>query len=420
MSNVITRFAPSPTGTPHIGNIRTALFNFLFARNQKGVFILRIEDTDQKRFVPESVDNIKESLKSLNLSWDLEEVQSKRLKIYHKYLDILKEKGLVYEDEGAVRFKVSKKKELTWQDLVHGDIIFASDVIEDFVLVKSDGYPTYHFASVVDDHEMKITHVLRGDEWISSTPKHLLLYEAFGWESPKFAHMPAILGAGHKKLSKREGAKSVFEYLDEGYLPEALVNFLALLGWAPKNDKEIFSLDELVDEFSIERINKNSPIFNLEKLRWFNNQWIKKLTDDDLTTRILKFYPQYPKAEIAKLIPLVKERMFTFKEFKDLCDFIFESPQIASIPSVSVLAATIASLSIQFGKVQDWEASKIKKTIEDVAEKLKEDRIATIAAVRNIVSGKTVTPPLYESLEILGKEETVKRLDEFQKSGSRF
>ncbi len=415
MSNVVTRFAPSPTGTPHIGSIRTALFNFLYAKNQKGTFILRIEDTDRKRFIPESVDQIRKSLKALDLEWDTEEVQSKRLKIYRKYIEILKKEEQAYSDEGAVRFKVPKDKKLTWIDLVHGAITFASDVIEDFVLLKADNYPTYHFASVVDDHEMEISHVLRGDEWISSTPKHLLLYEAFGWAPPKFAHMPTIIGTDHKKLSKRQGAKSVFEYLDEGYLPEALVNFLALLGWSPKGDKELFSLDELTGVFSIERINKNNPIFNLEKLRWFNNQWIKKLKDDDLSARISKHYPNYPKELIVKLATLIKERMFTLKEFKDLCDFIFESPQVTSIPPVSSADTTIVNLSKEFGEVQDWEASEIKKTIELVAEKSNEDRIATITAVRNIVSGKTVTPPLYESLEILGKEETVKRLNDYLK-----
>src|SRR3990167_3619610 len=274
MEQVIVRYAPSPTGIPHIGNIRTALYNFLLAKSQKGKFILRIEDTDRKRFVPESIESIEESLKVLGLNWDDVCRQSERLSVYQRALKLLKEKNLVYEDDGAWRFKVEKGRKLEWNDLVHGQVEFTADVIEDFVIVKSDGYPTYHFASVVDDHDLQISHVLRGDEWISSTPKHLLLYQAFGWNPPQFIHAPPILGPDKKKLSKREGARSVLEYIEDGYLPEALVNFLALLGCSPKGDKELFTLEELIAEFQVERLNKNSPIFNLEKLNWFKeNIW---------------------------------------------------------------------------------------------------------------------------------------------------
>src|SRR3989344_2438546 len=286
MSKVRVRYAPSPTGIPHIGNIRTALFNFLFAKNQKGAFILRIEDTDRKRLIPGSIPQIKESLKVLGLVWDEEYLQSERLSLYHKQLEVLKGKGLVYQSEGAWFFKVPDKKLIDWQDGVHGHVEFQTDVIEDFVVLKSDKFPTYHFASVVDDYEMTITHVIRGDEWISSTPKHLLLYQSFGWTPPKFIHTPPILGHDKKKLSKREGARSVLEYIADGYLPEALVNFLALLGWAPKGDQELFTLEELIQEFSLDRLNKNSPIFNLEKLRWLNGKWIRKLSPDAYTKKI--------------------------------------------------------------------------------------------------------------------------------------
>src|SRR3989338_5434495 len=292
--SVRVRYAPSPTGVPHVGNIRTALFNYLFAKKENGQFLLRIEDTDRVRLIPESIDKIKQSLKLLGLDFNEEELyQSKRLDLYQKYLNILKEKSLTYEDEGAWRFKVEKGKTLSWEDAVHGKVEFKSDVIEDFVIIKSDGYPTYHFANVIDDHETKITHVFRGDEWIPSTPKHLLLYESFDWVPPTFVHLPAILGPDHKKLSKRQGAKSVIEFIEEGYLPEAIINFLAFLGWAPKDNQEIFSLEDLTKAFSIDRINKNSPIFNLEKLKWFNGQWIKKLDVDDLSKRLSKEFPQY-------------------------------------------------------------------------------------------------------------------------------
>ena len=230
MSKVRVRYAPSPTGVLHIGGIRTALFNYLLAKNQNGDFILRIEDTDRKRLIPESIGEIKQSLELLALKWDEYYVQSERLKIYQKYLNQLKAKGVVYEDEGAWRYKVEKGKKIEWVDGLHGKVKFTSDVIEDFVIMKSDKFPTYHLANVVDDNLMNITHILRGDEWLSSTPKHLMLYEAFNWQPPIFIHLPTILGSNHKKLSKREGAKSARQYINEGYLPEALINFLALLG----------------------------------------------------------------------------------------------------------------------------------------------------------------------------------------------
>ncbi len=406
MSKVRVRYAPSPTGIPHIGNIRTALFNYLFAKNQKGDFILRIEDTDRARLVPESVDKIRESLKLLNLVWDEEEHQSKRLDLYKKHLEILKGENLAYEDEGAWRFKVEKGKQLKWDDIVHGPIEFSSDIIEDFIIMKSDGYPTYHFASVVDDHDMQISHVFRGDEWISSTPKHLLLYQAFGWEPPKFVHLPPILGAAHKKLSKREGAKSVIEYIDEGYLPEAIVNFLAFLGWAPKDDREIFTLEELTREFSLDRINKNSPIFNLGKLNWFNGQWLRKLPQKELAGKIKKAFPKYDPEIIEKLTPLIQERITNVNDFPKLCDFFFEIPK----PLDSVVERSILlKVAEHFAKVS-WNAEGIKNSIEDFAQSQKVNKKDLIVSIRNIVAGRPVTPPLYESLEILGKDETLTRL----------
>ena len=327
MEKVIVRYAPSPTGIPHIGNIRTALYNFLLAKSQKGKFILRIEDTDRKRFVPESVKAIEDSLKVLRLTWDEVYRQSERLSIYNRDLALLAKKGLAYEDSGAWRFKVAKGKKLEWTDLVHGQVEFTSDVIEDFVIVKSDGYPTYHFASVVDDHDLKISHVLRGDEWISSTPKHLLLYQAFGWDHPQFIHVPAILGPDKKKLSKREGARSVLEYMEDGYLPEALLNFQALLGWSPKGDKELFTLDELIAEFQVERLNKNSPIFNLEKLNWFNRKYLAKYAPKDLLSQVRKFSKKAKAEDDARLsliLNLIRDRMTTLADFDKYSGIFFE------------------------------------------------------------------------------------------------
>lgn len=416
MKSIRVRYAPSPTGIPHIGNIRTALFNYLFAKNQKGDFILRIEDTDRTRLVPESIDKIKESLELLDLKWDEEEHQSKRLDLYKEHLEILKDKNLVYDDGGAWRFKVEKGKSLKWDDVVHGKVQFSSDVIEDFIIIKSDGFPTYHFASVVDDHDMRITHAFRGDEWISSTPKHLLLYQAFGWEPPKFVHLPPILGTDHKKLSKRQGAKSAVEYIEEGYLPEAIVNFLAFLGWSPpppealgeggKREREIFSLEELTKIFSLDRINKNSPIFNVEKLNWFNGQWIRKLPQIDLAEKIKKAFPKYNPQIIEKITPLIRERITNVNDFPKLCDFIFNSPKPITITLSRDLILKIAAT---FEKL-NWNSEEIKKSIEDFSQSQKMDKKDLIVGVRNIVAGTSVTPPLYESLEILGRENTIARL----------
>lgn len=415
MEKAIVRYAPSPTGIPHIGNIRTALYNFLLAKSQKGKFILRIEDTDRKRFMPKSVKAIEESLKALGLDWDEEYHQSARLPIYQRDLEILKKKGLVYQDNGATRFKVGKGKKLKWNDLVHGQVEFSSDVIEDFVIIKSDGYPTYHFASVVDDHDLKITNVLRGDEWISSTPKHLLLYQAFEWSHPMFIHVPSILGHDKKKLSKREGARSVLEYIEDGYLAEALLNFLALLGWSPKGDKELFTLDELILEFSLDRLNKNSPIFNLEKLNWFNGQWIRKLEKDKYVERIKQFFPNYNSNVTVKVAPLTQERVTTLADYKKIADFFYQPPSKVPPVPTSVSAGTIIQLESTFKKIPKWESASIRQSIDSCAEQENIERIDLITGVRNIVSGSEVTPPLYESLEKLGREETIRRLNSYVK-----
>lgn len=415
MKEVVVRYAPSPTGIPHIGNIRTALYNFLLSKSQNGKFILRIEDTDRKRFVPESVEAIKDSLKVLGLLTDEVYQQSERLSVYRRDLKLLQDKGLVYEDEGAWRFKVEKGKKLKWNDLVHGPVEFTSGVIEDFIIVKSDGYPTYHFASVVDDHDLKISHVLRGDEWISSTPKHLLLYQAFGWDPPQFIHVPAILGPDKKKLSKREGARSVLEYVEDGYLPEALVNFLALLGWSPKGDRELFTLDELTREFSVERLNKNSPIFNLEKLNWFNRKYLAKYTANDFMSQVRKFSKKAQSIDIKRLamiISLIRDRMTTLADFDKYSGIFFEKgKQNAPVKE----KARQAKDAIE--KIEKWDA----KTIEESLEKYIKENNLNPADFKNTLRLSVFadnTPPIYQSLEVLEKDEVVSRIeDAIKKSG---
>lgn len=416
MPEVRVRFAPSPTGVPHLGSLRTALFDYLFARNQKGKFILRIEDTDQNRLVEDAVEKIKESLKVLNLTYDEYYVQSERLAIYKKCLDELKSKNLVYEDEGAWRFLVEKNQKLEWNDVVHGPVSFSSDVIEDFIVIKSDGFPTYHFASVVDDHDLKISHVLRGDEWVSSTPKHLMLYKAFGWEPTTFVHLPPILGSDHKKLSKRMGAKSAMEYVAEGYLPEAIINFLALLGWAPKDDRELFTLDQLTKEFSLDRLNKNSPIFNIEKLNWFNKQYIQKLSNGQLLEKLENTSDVSPAAslhtsEVGKdkklsIINLVKDRMTTLADFDKYAKIFFEKGQEKPPEKSKVENAKQAIES-----VSEWTEETISQTLDKWISENKLQAGDFKNTLRLAVFADN-TPPIYQSLAVLTKEETLSRISE--------
>ncbi|OHB96797.1 MAG: glutamate--tRNA ligase, partial [Planctomycetes bacterium RIFCSPLOWO2_12_38_17] len=294
-SNVRVRFAPSPTGYLHIGGARTALFNWLFARHNKGVFILRVEDTDQQRSTEESTKAIFDSMKWLGLDWDEGPYyQSQRLSIYKQYAERLVEHGKAFYDtdaEGrkAIRFRM--QDEITeFNDLIHGAITFDAALIEDFVILKADGFPTYNFACVVDDADMGITHIIRGDDHISNTPKQIALYKAFGFKMPEFAHIPMILGEDGSRLSKRHGATSVTEYRDKGYLSHALVNFLSLLGWSPGNDQEIISITEMIEKFTLKRVNKTSAQFNNTKLDWMNGQYIKNTPVEELTPEVKAFF----------------------------------------------------------------------------------------------------------------------------------
>jgi len=318
------RFAPSPTGIPHIGSIRTALYNFLLAKKDKGEFLLRIEDTDRKRFVKEAEESILSSLKWLNLNWDSEiTYQSKRLDIYKKYTKELLDKKIAYEKDGAIWVKMPDDKTFSWVDLVgNKKISFEGKDQEDFVILKSDGFPTYHLANVIDDHLMNITHVIRGEEWISSVPKHLFLYESFSWKPPFFAHMPVILGPDKGKLSKRHGAKSALDYKNDGYLKEAILNYIAILGWNPGEDREVLSLDEMINLFDIKDINTANPKFDAKKLEWMNGIWIRRLENIDLKKRLIEFDKNIKNAidekTIDGFIEIAKTRIKTLKEFQEM------------------------------------------------------------------------------------------------------
>lgn len=326
---VRVRFAPSPTGIPHIGNTRTAFFNYLFAKANKGEFILRIEDTDQKRIVKEAENAILEILDWLGITNDGEILhQSERLEIYKKYSDELLEKKIAYKKDGAIWIAMPKDKTYEWNDLVgNKKIKFEGKTQEDFVILKTDGFPTYHLANVVDDYLMKISHVIRGEEWISSTPKHLFLYQSFGWNAPFFAHLPVILGPDKTKLSKRHGAESILDYRQKGYLKEALLNYMAMLGWhlGGRDDKETFSIDELIQYFKLEDVNTANPIFDLKKLEWLNGVWIRSLAEQDIKNKLLEFYEN--DKEVISLLKSSKSniivkaaasRMRTLADFKNL------------------------------------------------------------------------------------------------------
>src|SRR3990167_3402535 len=369
--NIRVRFPPSPTGIPHIGNTRTALFNYLFAKHHKGAFILRIEDTDRARLVPGAEEKIKEILKWLGLTWDEFYKQSERLPLYKEAVEELLKKGLARKDEGAVRFIIPKGlpagrqgETVSWKDGV-GDkeISFKSDDLEDFVILKSDGFPTYHLANVVDDHDMKISHVIRGDEWISSVPKHILLYKAFGWEHPAFVHLPVIVGPDKAKLSKRHGAESVLEYRDRGYLKEALLNFMALLGWHPGGDKEIMSMDEMIKLFDLKDVNTASPMFDIKKLDWMNGVYIRQMKADELVSSI-----KY---------------------------------QVLSIKDIEA-----KRLSDCLKKVENWNIENILSALQTFCQEEK----ANMKLVYRILTGKNQGLPLSDTLAILGRDQTLTRL----------
>ena len=408
---VRVRIAPSPTGIPHIGNTRTALFNYAFAKHNKGKFIVRIEDTDQARIVPGAKEAIFEILNWLGISWDEEYVQSERKNIYKEHVENLIKKGLAYADEGAVRFKIPTNREISWIDAV-GDkkISFKTDVLEDFVILKSDGFPTYHLANVVDDHLMHISHVIRGDEWISSTPKHILLYEAFKWELPVFAHLPVILGQDKTKLSKRHGAKSVLDLKQDGYLKEAILNFMGLLGWSHPKEKEIFSMGELIELFELKNVGTVAPIFDLQKLTWMNGEYIRKSQISNLKSQIYEFFDKkYPIEIIEKTMPIVQDRIKKLSEYKDLCEFFFNDPEKYEI-ELSGKKDMLNNVLKSLENIKNWKAINIGESMQQAARDLGIKNSDFFTVLRAAITGKKISPPLNESMEILGKEKTLERI----------
>lgn len=420
MSMIKTRFAPSPTGLMHIGGVRTALYAFLVARQNNGTFSLRIEDTDRNRFVEGATEDIIENLKWLGLEFSGEPViQSQRQETYQKYAKELVDKGIAYENEGAIWFKMPPEGQVEFTDLIgERKVSFNLADQKDFVLLKSDGFPTYHLAHVVDDHLMETSPVIRGDEWLPSIPKHILTFKAFGWEVPEYAHLPLIVGTDKAKLSKRHGAKPVGEFRSDGFLPEAILNYMALLGWTPPGEKEIISLEEMIKAFQLKGVHSTPAVFDITKLEWMNGEYIRKMSDEELTKRLQEFLVDHPAPEkIAPVVPLVKERIKKLSDFIPLTDFLFEKPEydieVFKKLKIEKLDETLAKISEQLESLQKpWEAKVFEETFRKLAEELGLSVTQMFQLIRVAVSGQTVTPPLFESIQILGEDEAKSRIEE--------
>jgi glutamyl-tRNA synthetase len=489
-TNVRVRYAPSPTGLPHIGNIRTALFNWLFARHSGGKFIVRIEDTDQTRKVDGAVEAILDSLRWLGMDWDEGPeaggdygpyFQSQRLEMYRKYAQQLIDSGSAYkcyctserlermrkemaerkesarsydrhcrdlsdkerdelESRGAasvIRLKVPVEGQTTFHDLIRGDITFENSELDDLVLLKSDGYPTYHLANVVDDHFMQISHIMRADEWLSSTPRHVLMYAALGWEPPTYAHLPMILGPDKSKLSKRHGATALIDYCDRGYLPEAMLNFLALLGWALDDKTEIFSRDELIKNFTIDRISKTAAVFSQDKLIWMNGVYIRDLSDEEFAERAMPFIERDLPASVSRplskdymmqIAPLMRERVKVFggtpavggtaaeEGIADQAGFFFLDELeydtklllVKGMEKQKAESGLVAAKECLEGCA--FEHDSLESTLRSLADGLGMKTGMLFGAIRIAVTGRTAAPPLFQTMSVLGRERCLNRI----------
>ena len=468
MTSVRTRFAPSPTGFLHVGGIRTALFAFLVAKQAKGTFVLRFEDTDKKREVPGSAEHLISSLKAIGIEYDEGPdvggpfgpyIQSQRLDHYQAWAERLIEQGRAYadpytseemqsfRDEAAaqkrafryrdyrpehppvwdgtqpLRFR-SDPKSYTYHDEVMGDITTSPEVVDDFILIKSDGYPTYNFAHIVDDAEMHISHVIRGQEFISSMPNYLALYEALGLERPIFAHLPHIMNEqGNKKLGKRDGAKDVLDYIRDGYLPEAMMSFIATMGWNDGTEQEIFTKQELINSFSLNRVQKSGARFDEKRLLWMNGQFIRELNLDELAGRIEYFWPESAKKHSEnykkEVLKLAQDRLKTFKDLPALTSYFFEEP----IPDLSLITENkqlrkltpaeivdILQTSRDALMQSDWTAEAIQETLNQLLEQTGQKPGTLFSLVRIATTWAPFSPQLNDTLRLLGQETTLARL----------
>ena len=476
---VRTRYAPSPTGIPHVGNIRTALFGWLFARHEGGEFIIRIEDTDRARYDERALDAILESLRWLGLDWDEGPeaggshgpyFQSERLEHYEKYARQLIESGHAYEcfcsperlkavreaqqqrkepprydrvcrdisdsereakradgTAPVVRFKTPLEGTTSFHDIVVGEVQFENATLDDFVMLKSDGFPTYHLAHIVDDRMMEISHVLRGNEWIASAPRHALIHEALGWEPPKYAHLPRIFGPDGKPLAKRHGAVSALEYRDQGFLPEAMFNFLGLLGWSLDDHSVLISREQFIENFSLERVGKNPATFDVEKLTWMNGAYIRELPEERLTEVFTERLKQdLPSAQIdrdlvRRLVPLIRERMKTLAEVAPMTEGFFSDDLSYDVSELlgkrfktkrKGAEAALRAAKECIEPLEGWDHESLEAALRAVAEEREMKAGDLFMLLRVACAGKPVSPPLFESMELLGRERCLRRIDE--------
>lgn len=476
MGKVRTRFAPSPTGRMHVGNLRTALYEFLIAKHEGGDFILRIEDTDRERYVEGAVDIIYRTLEQTGLIHDEGPdkdkgfgpyVQSERQAsgLYMKYAKQLIESGNAYycfcDKERLAELKTSvgedgkeitvydkhclhlSKEEIqanldagkpyvirinmptegttTFYDELYGEITVENKELDDMILIKSDGYPTYNFANVIDDHLQEITHVVRGNEYISSSPKYQRLYEAFGWKSPKYVHLPLITDEEHKKLSKRSGHSSYEDLVEQGFLPEAIVNYIALLGWSPEDNREIFSLDELIEAFDYHKVNKSPSVFDIQKLKWMNGEYIKAMDNDIFYEKAMPYIKEVIKKDLdfKKILDMVKTRIEVFPEIGSMVDFFEELPEYSADMythkkmktntdnSLEVLKELLPSLE----ETDDYSVDGLHELVFEYIGKKGCKNGQALWPLRTAVSGKQMTPAgAFEIMEVIGKDESIKRI----------
>ena len=407
------RFAPSPTGYLHVGGARTALFNWLFARHEGGEFRLRIENTDVSREVAEAVDQIQGTLSWLGLDWDGEVTfQLDRMEHAQEVARGLVDEGKAYEDEGAIRFRMPDEGTTAWDDIVLGRIEYPNEKLEDVVLVRSDGRPTYNFVSPLEDALDEITHVIRGQDHVSNTPKQLRILEAIGAVIPVYAHVPLLNGPDGRKLSKRHGAITVEDFRDQGYLPEALVNYLALLGWSYDDHTEIMSRDELVERFTLDRVGTSAATFDYKKLEWLNGMYLRALAPDEYADRLVAFLREqgyeWDEELIRKAAPLVQEKIATLGEFPAFAGFLFArvEPGPHALGDGPMLPAAVERLA----EVEPFEAEQIEAALRELAEHHGLKPREAFQPIRLALTGSSVSPGLFESLELLGKDESLARL----------
>lgn len=485
MQNVRVRFAPSPTGYLHIGGLRTALYNYLFARHNKGEFLLRIEDTDRTRYVEGAIENLIESLYWAGIEYDegvfLEDgkiiqkgqygpyIQSERLDIYRKYIDELVEKGDAYYcfcskdrldkvreeqkikglipkydgfcrslsleeakqriangEEYVVRLKLPHDKDIHFHDMVRGDIVINTEDMDDQVLLKSDGFPTYHIAVVIDDHLMKITHVVRGEEWLPSTPKHVYLYEVFGWDKPTYVHLPTVLNKDRKKLSKRHGDVSVDDFKDKGYLPEGLVNYLALVGWSPESNEEIFDMEGLIEEFSFERVSKTGGIFDRDKLDWVNEHHIRNYDIDKLTQLAIPYLKEANLIDdkfieekydwIKTLVETVKESISSISEIVDKADIFFnnkvepEDEEALSVLKQEHVSELLNAFKQELNDVEEIDEEFAKRIMKKIQKGTGIKGKKLFMPTRVALTGNIHGPELVSIIYLLGKQNILNRI----------